>query len=180
MPRLPYKKVAPEFEQKLVDLARVTRVMAGGKRLRFRACIVIGNRKGQVGFAVAKGADVTIAVDKAARKARKKLISANLIKGTIPHEVRVKFKAAQIILKPAPQGTGVISGGAVRSVLELVGVQNVVSKILGSNNKINNVAATFLALGRLRKVAQPKQINSKLKKEKALNKDNKLKDQEKK
>lgn len=156
MAKFPGQRAVPEFEQKLIDLARVTRVMAGGKRLRFRACVIVGNRKGKVGFAVDKGADVAIAVDKAARKAQKNLLTVPLVNNTIPHEIKVKFKAAQIILKPAPQGTGVISGGAVRSVMELAGVQNVVTKILGTSNKITNVMATFLALKKFKKVNQQK------------------------
>ncbi len=145
-------KKPKEFDQALVDVARVTRVMAGGKRMRFRACVVIGNRKGQVGYAVAKGADVAIAVDKAVRKAEKHLMEVPIVNDTIPHEVRLKHRASRIILKPAPEGTGVISGGAVRSVLELAGVKNVVSKILGTNNKVSNVHAVFVALKKLRSV----------------------------
>jgi small subunit ribosomal protein S5 len=139
-----------EFEQKIIDLARVTRVMAGGKRMRFRACVVIGNKRGQIGFAVAKGADVTLAVNKAVTKAKKDLITVVTKKDTIPHEVRVKYKAALIMLKPAPVGTGVKAGGAVREVLAISGIPNIVAKILGSNNKINNVKATFLALKMLK------------------------------
>lgn len=135
-----------DLEQRIIDLSRVTRVTAGGKRMRFRACVVVGNKKGQVGWGVAKGADVTIAVNKAATKAKKRLIQIPLTKGTIPHQVQVKFKAATVLLKPASEGTGIIAGGAVRIVLELAGVPNIYSKILGSNNKINNVRVVFDAL----------------------------------
>jgi len=138
-----------EFEQKVIDLARVTRVMAGGKRMRFRACMVIGDGKGKIGYAVAKGADVTIAINKAVAKAKKDMIKVRLHNDTIPHEILYKFKAGKVLLKPAPAGTGVIAGGAVREVLELSGVPNVVAKILGSSSKINNVKATFLALKKL-------------------------------
>jgi small subunit ribosomal protein S5 len=138
-----------EFEQKIVDIARVTRVTAGGKRMRFRACVVLGDRKGQVGYGIGKGADVTMAVSKAVAKARKNLIKVPLIRETIPHEVREKFGAARILIKPAPVGTGIKSGGAPRIVFELAGISNIVSKILGSGNKINNVRATFNALQRL-------------------------------
>jgi len=139
-------RTKPEFEQKLVDLARVTRVVKGGKRLRFRACIVIGDYKGQIGFGVAKGADVSIAIDKSVRQAKKNLLKVNVTEGTIPHEVRAKYKAAYILLRPARKGHGLVSGGVVRVVLALAGFKNLTTKILGSNNKINNVKATIKAL----------------------------------
>jgi len=136
-----------EFEQQIVDLARVTRVMAGGKRMRFRACVVIGDKKGRVGWAVAKGADVTIAVNKAVAKAKKNMIKVIFVKDTIPHQVEVKFKAAKLMLKPAVAGTGIIAGGAARSVLEMAGMPNVYGKILsGTTNKLSIVQATFKAL----------------------------------
>lgn len=152
-------KPVEEFEQKIIDLARVTRVMAGGKRMRFRACVVIGNKRGQIGYAVAKGADVTLAVNKAVTKAKKHLLTVTMHKETIPHEVRVKYKAASIILKPAPLGTGIKAGGAVREVLALSGIPNIVAKIIGSNNKINNVKATFFALQSLQTQSGNRQIN---------------------
>jgi len=137
-----------EFEQKIVDLARVTRVMAGGKRMRFRACVVIGNGEGKVGYGVAKGADVSISINKSVTQAKKRIMKVKIIDDTIPHEIKVKFKAARLMLKPAPAGTGVIAGGAVRTVMELAGIKNIVTKMIGSKNKINNVKATFLALSR--------------------------------
>lgn len=146
------KAPVEDFEQIIIDIARVTRVMAGGKRMRFRACVVIGNKNGKVGSATAKGADVTLAVNKAATKARKLLISIPIINETIPHRVDCKFGAAKVLLKPAPKGTGIIAGGAVRSVLELAGISNVVAKSLGSTNKINNVGATILALKQLKRI----------------------------
>ncbi len=111
----------------------------------------MGDKKGRVGFGVAKGADVAMALDKASRQAKKHLITVPLIKGTVPHEVLAKFGAGMIMIKPAPQGTGLKCGGPVRVVLELAGVPNAVSKILGGKNKINNVKATFAALNMLRK-----------------------------
>lgn len=143
-------KEQDEFDQVMIDLARVTRVMAGGKRMRFRACMVIGNRKGKLGWAVAKGADVSMAINKAVAKAKKNLITVKTVEGTIPHEIRVKFKAAKILMKPAKKGSGIKAGGAVRTVLELSGIENISAKILGSNNKINNVQATFEALNSLK------------------------------
>ncbi len=141
-----------EFDQRMIDLARVTRVMAGGKRMRFRACMVIGDRKGRIGWGVAKGADVSMAIQKAVAQAKKNMMTVSIVDGTIPHEVRVKFKAARLLLKPAKSGKGLIAGGVVRTVLELAGVKNIISKMLGSKNKVNNVAAVFKALGSLRRV----------------------------
>ncbi len=142
--------VEVDYEEKNVEVARVTRVTKGGKRMRFRALTVIGNRKGRVGFGLAKGVDVALATGKATTQARKALLTVPLVSETIPHAVEAKFRAARVLLKPAPKGTGVKAGGAVRIVLELAGIPNVVSKILGSSNKINNVKATFVALKKLR------------------------------
>ncbi len=147
----PQERDPREFEQKTLELSRVTRVTKGGKRMRFRATVVVGDKKGRVGFGVAKGADVAMALDKASRQAKKHLITVPLIKGTVPHEVLAKFGAGMIMIKPAPQGTGLKCGGPVRVVLELAGVPNAVSKVLGGKNKINNVKATFAALNMLRK-----------------------------
>lgn len=143
-------KKSKEYEQKLVDIRRVARIVAGGRRFRFRATVVIGNKKGKVGCGVAKGADVTDAVTKASARAKKNLINVSIINETIPHEVRHSFEGANVFLKPASKGTGVIAGGAVRAVVELAGIRNVLSKMRGSSNKINNVQATILALKKLR------------------------------
>ncbi len=140
------KKEPREFDQKILDLARVTRVTAGGKRMSFRCALVIGDRKGRVGFGVAKGADVQIAVDKAYRQAKKKLITVPLVQETLPHAVTIKLGSAMVMLKPAPKGSGLKAGGAIRVILEYAGVPNAVSKILNSNNKINIAHATFLAI----------------------------------
>jgi len=140
-----------EFEQKILDLARVTRVTKGGKRMRFRATVVVGDRKNRVGFGVGKGNDVTFSVNKAARDAKKRLVTIPLEKGTIPHETRAKFGASVVMLKPAPQGSGIKAGGAVRTVLELAGVPNIVGKILNGNNKINTLKATMLALTKFKR-----------------------------
>lgn len=136
-----------EFDQEILDLARVTRVTKGGKQLSFRACVVLGDRHGRVGIGLSKGKDVQMAVDKSARQAKKHMISVPIVKETVPHQVVVKFKAAAIMLKPAPRGSGVIAGGAVRVVLDLAGVPNVSSKILGkTKNKIVIAKATVEAL----------------------------------
>lgn len=140
-----------DFDQRIIDLARVTRVTAGGKRMRFRACVVVGDKKGQIGYGIAKGADVTIAVNKAANHAKKALVSIPIVHGTIPHETRVKYKAARLMLKSAPEGTGVMAGGPIRLALEISGVSNIVAKMYGSKNKINNIHALFAGVKELAK-----------------------------
>ena len=158
------KREKPEFEQRLVDIARVTRVMAGGKRLRFRACVVIGNLNKKIGWGVAKGADVAIAINKAVDKAKKDMMIVNVSKNTIPHEVMHKFKAAKVFLKPAREGRGVIAGGVIRDVLELAGIKDVIAKIYGCKNKVNNVRCTFQALQKLRKIEDTEEDNKDIKK----------------
>lgn len=138
-----------DLDQRVLELARVTRVTKGGKRMRFRASVLVGDHKGQVGFGAAKGADVAFAVSKAARQARKNLIRVPMVNETITHQVKEKFHAAVVMLKPAPKGSGIKAGGAVRSILELAGVPNVSSKILNGKNKINISRATIKALQKL-------------------------------
>lgn len=160
----PKTKAQSEFEQRIVDLARVTRVMAGGKRLRFRASVALGDKKGRVGWAVAKGTDVAIAVNKAVNKAKKRIFKVRLVNNTIPHQIEKKFKAARVLLKPAKEGTGIIAGGAVRTILELAGIPNIYGKILGrTNNKINNITATFEALKSLKYPQDLKEENGEIK-----------------
>lgn len=138
-----------EFDQQILELSRVTRVTKGGKRMRFRVTMIIGDRKGRVGYGVAKGLDVQSAVQKAVGQAKKRLIKVPIVNGTIPHEMVSKYSAAKVVLKPAPKGTGIKAGGAVRVVLEFAGVPNVTAKIVGSPNKINNTKATIQALNSL-------------------------------
>ena len=139
-----------DYDEKNLEVSRVTRVTQGGKRMRFRALTVIGNHKGRVGFGLAKGLDVAAATAKATTKARKALLTVPLVNETIPHMVKAKAGAAVVLLKPAPKGAGIKAGGAARAVLEIAGVPNVVSKLLGSSNKVNTVRATFAALRMLR------------------------------
>ncbi len=117
-----------EFDQKAVEVKRVTRVVAGGKRMRFRALVVIGDRKGKVGMGLKKGADVSESVNKAVNAAKKNLITLPLVNGTIPHGLNVKYKSSQLMLKPAKPGTGVIAGSAARQVFELSGVKMLFAK----------------------------------------------------
>lgn len=141
-----------EFEQRILDIARVTRVMAGGKRMNFRACVAIGDKKGKVAVGVGKGADVTMAVNKAVNRAKKDMITVPMVKDTIPHSIFEVQGAARILFKPARKGKGVIAGGVTRVLLELAGVKNATSKVLGTNNKINNARCTIEALRKLKKV----------------------------
>lgn len=139
-----------EFKEKIVQIDRVARVVKGGRRFRFRAVVVVGNEKGKVGIGVGKGTEVSLAVQKAKAKAQKNMISVHLQGSTIPHEIQFSFGGAKVFLKPASPGTGVIAGGAVRAVVELAGIKDILSKILGSTNKVNNVQAAFLALKNLK------------------------------
>jgi small subunit ribosomal protein S5 len=143
--------LSEEYEQKILDIARVTRVMAGGKRMRFRACVAVGNKKGKVAVGIAKGVDVTMAITKAANKAKKNFIDVPIVNETIPHEMTHKKGAAIILFKPARKGRGIIAGGAVRIVMELSGVQNITCKTLGTNNKVNNAKCVIEALSLLKK-----------------------------
>jgi len=145
-----------DMEQRILEIARVTRVMAGGKRMNFRACVAIGDKKGNVGVGLGKGADVTMAVNKAVNRARKTMVNVPMVKETIPHAITLKMGAAKLMFKPAQKGRGVIAGGVARVILELAGVKNVTSKALGSKNKINNARCTIEALRGLRR-AEPKE-----------------------
>ncbi len=132
-----------EFEEKLLDLARVTRVMAGGKRFRFRAVMVVGDRKGRVGIGVAKGTDVAQAIQKAVFQAKKNIIKVPIEKGTIPREIKVKYNSALVYLKPAPSGRGINAGGAVRVICDLAGLKDIIGKrVSRSGNKLNTARAT--------------------------------------
>lgn len=146
----PMPKEHKEFEEQVVEVARVTRVVKGGRRMRFRATVVIGNKKGTMGYGMGKAAEVQQAISKAVAQARKHLIRIPIYKGTIPHQVQVKFKASKVFMKPASEGTGIIAGGAVRQMLEMVGVHNILSKSLGSTNRVNATKATYKALTMLR------------------------------
>jgi len=139
------------FESKVLDISRVARMTAGGRRFRFRVVMVIGDNKGKVGLGVAKGMDVAQAVEKATAKAKKNLIKIPIVEDTIPHQVEAKYGAAKVILKPQKKGRGVIAGGTVRVICNLAGIKNISSKILGrTKNKLNNALATIEALKKLK------------------------------
>jgi small subunit ribosomal protein S5 len=138
-----------QFDERTLHIDRVARVVKGGRRFRFRALVVVGDRKNRVGIGIAKGADVTAAVTKATEVAKKSFVSVSLYKGTLPHEASAKVGGANILIKPASPGTGLIAGGVVRTILEVAGVSNVLSKSLGSTNKANTAYATIEALRQL-------------------------------
>lgn len=135
-----------QFDERVIHIDRVARVVRGGRRFRFRALVVIGDHKGKVAMGIAKGADVTTAVTKAVESAKKTFQTVIITKGTIPHETDAKVGGANILLIPASKGTGLIAGGTVRTVLEVAGIENVLSKSIGSSNKINVAYATLKAL----------------------------------
>ena len=139
-----------EFTETTLSVDRVTRVVKGGRRMRFRAVVVVGNRKGKVGLGTGKANEVQVAVGKAVKAARRNMIRIPLVKGTLPHEVEVKFKAARIRMLPASEGTGIIAGGPIRVILDHAGVRNVLSKRFGTGNKLVNAQAAILALKQIR------------------------------
>lgn len=139
-----------QYDERTLHIDRVARVVKGGRRFRFRALVAVGDHKGKVGIGIAKGADVTAAVTKANEVATKNMIKVPLHKETLPHDVEAKVGGARILLKPAAAGTGLIAGGVVRTVLEVAGVGNVLSKSLGSSNKANTAYATISALEQLK------------------------------
>ncbi len=135
-----------EFEEVVINIDRVARVVKGGRRFRFKALVVVGNGKGKVGVGVSKGQDVQTAVAKATDVAKKHLITVPIERETIPHDVEVKVSGAQVLIKPAAPGTGIIAGGVVRQVIGVTGIRNMLSKSLGSTNKVNIAYATIEAL----------------------------------
>ena len=144
------EKPQSEWKEQVVQISRVTKVVKGGKKLSFRAIVIVGNKKGQVGIGCAKAAEVIIAIQKAIADGRKNLITVPIFKTTIPHPVTGKSGAGEVMLRPASQGTGIIAGGAVRPVLELAGIENILAKSLGSKSPLNAANATLNALKSLR------------------------------
>ncbi len=143
------EKPQSEWVERVVQISRVTKVVKGGKKLSFRAIVIVGNKKGQVGVGCAKAAEVIIAIQKAIADGRKNLITVPIFKTTIPHPITGRSGAGAVMLKPASQGTGIIAGGAVRLVLELAGIENILSKSLGSKSPLNAANATLDALQKL-------------------------------
>lgn len=140
-----------EFVEKVIQVNRVSKKTSGGNKIGFSILVIVGDKKGRVGVGLGKAADVASAVRKASTYARKHLITVPIVNTTIPHMVHIKKGAAKVLLKPAPPGTGIRAGGSVRAVVEAAGIKNIVSKILGTDNRASNVYATFSALKSLRK-----------------------------
>ena len=150
--------VEKQFEERVVSINHVTKVVKGGRRYRFSAVVVVGDKKGRVGLGTGKAIEVPDAISKAVEDAKKNLITVPVVNTTIPHEITGVYGAGRVFLKPAPDGTGVIAGGPVRAVVELAGIQNIVSKSLGSSTPINIVRATINGLSSLRTVEQVAEI----------------------
>lgn len=138
------------YEEQTISIDRVSRTVKGGRRLRFKALVVMGDRKNRVGVGVAKGRDVQQAIEKANSVAKKNMVAIPLVNGTIPHDIEVKYGAAHVLLKPAAPGTGIIAGGVIRTIIGTTGINNLVTKSLGSTNKVNIAYATIKALSELK------------------------------
>ena len=152
--RKPRVEEKDEFDKKLLEVRRVTKVVKGGRKMRFSALVVVGDKKGRVGMGTAKASEVPMAVEKATKAAKKNLVTVPVVNGTIPYEAIGKFSTTRIIMLHSKAGTGVIAGGAARSVFELAGYTDITSKIHGSTNKINTVRATLNALKNMRTAEQ--------------------------
>jgi len=146
------KEIKKEFENEVLDISRVERMTAGGRRLRFRTLVIVGNKKGKVGVGSAKGMDVQQSIEKSTKKAEKAAVQVPIAKGgTIPHEVKAKLGAAVVLLKPQSEGRGLVAGGTMRTICSMAGIENISGKILGNTrNKLNNAKATIKALQMLK------------------------------
>lgn len=154
-------RVQKEFEERVVNINRVTKVVKGGRRMRFAALVVVGDRKGRVGFGTGKANEVPDAIRKASENAKKNIINVPIIKGTVPHEVNGVYGAGHVFIKPASAGTGIIAGGPVRAVVELAGYTDIISKCIGSRTKINMVRATMEGLSELKTAKEVAELRDK-------------------
>jgi small subunit ribosomal protein S5 len=150
----PTREEGSEWKEKVIQIRRVTKVVKGGKKLSFRAVVVVGNGKGQVGLGIGKSSEVIGAIQKGVSAAMKHLVVVPIHKTTIPHPIQAKAGGSAVLMRPASEGTGVIAGGAARAVIELAGIENVLSKSLGSNSPLNVARATLQALADLREFAE--------------------------
>jgi len=164
------KRERPEFEQKIIDIARVTRVVKGGKRFSFRIVIVIGDRKGRVGVGVSKGPDMKAATEKAYADAKKNIITLSFKGNTIPYNVYKKLGSSKILLKPAAKGHGIVAGGAVRTIVSLAGIKDISGKMLGAKSKLNNARATIDVLKQF-SVKKTREISLELEKQEKAKKE---------
>jgi small subunit ribosomal protein S5 len=134
-----------EFDERVIEISRVSRVVKGGRRIRFRVLVIIGDRNGRVSYGIAKANEIAVAVKKAVSQAKKRMINVPIINDTIPYTITVEEGSAKLFLGPASQGTSIVAGGAVRVMAELAGIKNILSKVIGTSNKINNVKAVYKA-----------------------------------
>jgi len=142
---------ADEFEKKVLQVDRISRTVRGGRRIRFRVLVILGNRAGKVGMGIGKATEVVEAVEKGTTMARKNLVEVPIVSGTIPHELEVFMGSAHLLLKPAKAGSSIVAGGTIRTICDLAGIKDVMGKILGTANKINNSKAMFEAFRRFKK-----------------------------
>ena len=145
-----YQQEQDSLKEKLVNIRRVTKVTKGGKQMGFSAFVIVGDQDGNIGLATSKSREVPVAIRKSVEKAKKKLYNINTYDGTIPHRIIGEFKSSKVVIRPAPKGTGVIAGGSIRIMLELLGLENVVAKSIGSNNAVNVAKATLNGLVKLK------------------------------
>jgi small subunit ribosomal protein S5 len=165
MKALEFQKNQDGFEEKIVQVSRVSKKTKGGNKIGFSVLMVVGDRKGKVGIGLGKAGDVSLSIKKGVALAKKHAIEVPIINGTIPFEFYIKLGAAKVLLKPAPRGSGVIAGGAVRSVVSLAGIENISSKVLGTGNQASNVYATMEALVKLSERYKREQAKRKVKNE---------------
>jgi len=170
-----YQKREKKYDSKLLDLARVAHTREGGRRMSFRAVMVVGDGKGKIGVGVASGSDVSKGIKKATRKAERNMITVPIINGTIPHQVNAKYSAARVLLKPQRRRRGLVAGGTVRIMCSLAGIQDISSKVLGTTrNKLNNARAVIKAFKKLRKVKSKPEEQVVEEKEKVVEKKTKI------
>ena len=170
-----YQKREKKYDSKLLDLARVAHTREGGRRMSFRAVMVVGDGKGKIGVGVASGSDVSKGIKKATRKAERNMITVPIINGTIPHQVNAKYSAARVLLKPQRRRRGLVAGGTVRIMCSLAGIQDISSKVLGTTrNKLNNARAVIKAFQKLRKVKSKQEEQVVKEKEKVIEKKPKI------